>query len=224
MRKIFNIAHRGASGYKPENTIEAFEKAIELGADFIELDAQKTIDNQIVVYHDTIFTDGTLVMRMSADELKDKAVKTGIKVPLLEEVIGLLNNRVNMNIEIKSVGMIDILISLLQKYNVEKIIISSFIHSCLLEAKGKAPDIERGVLVDKPTVNSLDVLESFGTDLIIGNFEFVSKKNVETLHENNKKIFVWTVNDAADMKKMIDFKVDGIMTDYPDRLNKFLSE
>lgn len=221
--RIVTIAHRGASGYELENTIEAFKKAIDLGADFIELDVQKSSDDQVIVYHDTKFEDGSVVAEMSSDQAKRKALKKGIKVPVLDEVLKVVNNKIGLNIEIKSAGMIDLLIEKLKGYNTDGIILSSFMHNCLLELKQKAPHISLGALVSIRPMDPLEILHSTKTDLIIQNFEFIDKSYVELLHKNDKKIFVWTVNYIGDIKRAIDFDVDGIITDYPDRVKGVLS-
>jgi glycerophosphoryl diester phosphodiesterase len=135
MKKILCIAHRGASAYKPENTICAFEKAIEQGADCIEIDVQRTADYQLVVYHDVNFHDGRLVRDHTLEEIIAEGTKRGIRVVSLDEVFYHLNNRVRLNIEIKSPGVVDLLIKKFDQYDKKKIICSSFIHSCIIELK-----------------------------------------------------------------------------------------
>ncbi|MCM8824205.1 MAG: glycerophosphodiester phosphodiesterase [Candidatus Omnitrophica bacterium] len=224
MRKILNIAHRGASGYKKENTIESFEEAVNLGADFIELDIQKTKDNQIVVFHDTRLDEGERVSELEFSYLKDRLLNKGIDLPLLEDVLSQFNHRIGINIEIKSFGIVDLLKEKLKVYNTENIIVSSFIHPVLKELKIKLPYLKLGMLVSAYLIDPLNVLNTVGTDLIIQNFEFVDKRYVDLLHSNNKKIFVWTVNEEKDMEFILDMGVEGIITDYPSRLKRLLGK
>jgi glycerophosphoryl diester phosphodiesterase len=219
MKKILNIAHRGASAYEPENTLAAFEKAIALGADCIEFDVQVTRDKQIIVYHDISFPDGTLLSNLNAGQIQQKALEqSGIKVPLLDVVLTTLGTRIAINIEIKSLALVDVLIDQLQgRY--QHIICSSFIHPAIVELGGKAPEIPRGIVVNRRPQSPLRLLKEAGTELIIQNFASVDKEYVENLHTHKKKIFVWTVNSPVDLQTALSFGVDGIITNYPDVLN-----
>ena len=220
---IFNIAHRGASAYKSENTIESFKKAIELGSDIVEFDVQKTIDNKIIVLHNKRFKTGKSVAKITYSEVKEKLLKKGIKVPLLNEVIKTINNRIVINIEIKGKNMVDLLVSVLKDYDTKNIIVSSFSHENLFELKKKMPKINVGVLLIKQRDDCLQLLDSLGTDLVIQKFRFVDRNYIEFLHHNKKKIWVWTLNRPLSIKKAIFLNVDGIFTNYPDRVKIAIS-
>ncbi|MBU1044763.1 MAG: glycerophosphodiester phosphodiesterase [Candidatus Omnitrophica bacterium] len=224
MRKILCIAHRGASAYRPENTIKAFEKAIKQHADCIEIDVQKTADNQLVVYHDTSFQNKELLKDQNLAAVKQEGKSRGIDVPTLDEVLDKLNNRIILNIEIKSPGLVDLLVKKLKAYDPKKIICSSFIHSVLSEFEAKAPGIARAPVIGCQMLDPLRLLKNTNSEILVQNHEFVDKNYVELLHKKNKRIFVYTVNKVAALNQMIGYNVDGIMTDYPDVLVGLLNK
>jgi glycerophosphoryl diester phosphodiesterase len=222
MRKILCIAHRGASAYRPENTIRAFEKAIEQGADCIEIDVQRTADNELVVYHDLCFRDGRLVRDHNLSEVQCEGRKRGIDVPKLDEVFYCLGSRIKLNIEIKTPGVVDLLRAKFKYYDFSKIICSSFIHSVIIELKYKMPGVSRAPIVASRVINPIKLLDETKSGIIVQNHEFVDAAYVRLLHKKNKLIFVYTVNNESKMVRMIDYKVDGIFTDYPDVLRQVI--
>ena len=219
MRKPLIIAHRGARGYKPGNTLESFQEAIRLGADSVELDVQKSADAKLVVLHDYHWKNGCRISDTPYLRIKNAGLKRKIKIPLLEEVLEALNNRIGIDIEIKSMDrdILTLLVRVLKGYNKRKIIISSFIHRHLVELKELLPSLRSGALLSCRPIDPLPILKAARTDLLIQHAEFVDEEYVRLLHRNKKQIYVWTVNDAADLLRMVRCKVDGIVSDFPDR-------
>jgi glycerophosphoryl diester phosphodiesterase len=218
MPNILNIAHRGASGYCPENTLAAFYKAITLGADFIELDVQKTRDDALVVLYDTVFTDGLRVKDLSTGDLRKKIfAERGIEVPLLSEVMAAVYPRVGINIEIKAKGLIPQLLEVLAEVGCENVIISSFFHEILDNLKDSEPTINTGFLFNS-FIDGQGVLDRIKSNLIIQKIDFINQDLISEVHAGKKLIYAWTVNEISDIEKMIDLGVDGIFSDYPDRV------
>src|SRR3989344_4626849 len=120
MSRVLRIAHRGASGHKPENTLAAFAKALEIGVDIIELDVRVCKTGELVVFHDMALertTNGNgLVADTSLEELKKLDAGGGEQVPTLKEVIDLVNKRVVLNIEMKGKGVVEQLATILKGY------------------------------------------------------------------------------------------------------------
>lgn len=112
------IGHRGACGHETENTITSFEKAIELGVDYVELDVQKTLDGQIVVFHDQKLFNKIPIEEITLSDFKQKLLKTGVDVPTLDEVFEFIDDRIGINIEIKSTIPADLLIEKKRNMNV----------------------------------------------------------------------------------------------------------
>ena len=214
------IGHRGACGYEAENTIRSFEKAIELGADYVELDVQKTLDDEIVVFHDKRLPDKTLIEDITLLSLKKELMKVRINVPTLDEVLEFIKGRIGVNIEIKSRMPAGLIKGKIKNYkcDLDKVIVSSFMHDLLLEIKTAAPNIKTGVLLESRPLDPFNILNKLKSSIIIQNHEFVDKDYIDMVHDGNAEIFVWTVNEPEDIKKMMDLGVDGIISDFPDRI------
>lgn len=245
------IAHRGASGYAPENTIVAFDKAIELGADMVELDVHFTKDEVVVVLHDETLDRTTdkegLVKDYNWDEIKDADAGSwkgeefkGEKLPTLDEVIKHLNGRTKLLIEIKDggnfyPGLEKKVWEIVQANNAQSWCeVQSFsqdaveiFHSLNTELPlyklvvGNIPVLPVHVDIKLKGGGVLKYKEYAGVN---PNKKFVRKRIVKKLHKRGQKMFVWTVNKEEDMRKIIDKGVDGIITNYPDRLLKVLEE
>src|SRR5260221_182635 len=122
------VAHRGASGYEPENTLAAFERAIAMGAPMIELDVHLSKSDEVVVIHDYHTSDMQEVSKLTTQELKQYDVGKGERIPLLSEVLDLVHEKAILNIELKAHGTAKPVAELLKKWNPEKFVVSSFNH------------------------------------------------------------------------------------------------
>lgn len=230
------IAHRGASSLAPENTIPAFNKAIELGCDGIELDVQLTKDGQVVVFHDSFLirtTDGTgFVNEATLEELKrldagehfSKEFK-GTKIPTLAEVLDLLGPyRLILIIELK--GKQETLeykvADLIKAYNFQdRAIVSSYNYSYLNNIKSSYSDIRTEVDIVWTFEDIVSLAKKLKVNSIAPIHYFVRKMwkiTILKLRANKINLFTYTVNDKEDMLRMIKKGVDGIMTDKPQLL------
>ncbi len=245
------IAHRGASGYAPENTIAAFDKAIELGADMIELDVHLTKDRVVVVLHDETLDRTTnktgLVKSYNWDEIKDTDAGSwkgeefkDEKLPTLDEAIKHINSKAKLLIEIKDGG--DFYPGLekavwevvkandaqswceVQSFSQDAVEIFNSLNTGLPLYKlvvGNIPVLPLHIDNGLKSGSALRYKEYTGVN---PNKKFAKKRIVRKIHNRGQKIFVWTVNKEEDMKHLADIGVDGIITNYPDRLAKILSE
>jgi len=227
-------AHRGASFYRPENTIEAFSLAIEQGADCLELDVHLSKDGEIVVAHDEHLervSDGTgHINDYSLDELKTFNFGrlfpgNKYKIPTLSEVFTLVKpTGLSLNIELKGVTRLyhklpGKLITLAKEHNMEdRIIYSSFNHYFLQQMKKTIPSIKIGLLYEIGLVDPWVYAKYLNADAIHPHFMIVAAlpETVKHCHENNIKVNVWTADDPNVIKLMLKYNVDSIITNKPD--------
>lgn len=225
------LAHRGASGFAPENTIAAFQKAIEKGADGFELDVQLTKDNQLIIHHDfelgRTTTGEGFIKDLSLSYIKEQDAGSwlnehykGEKVPTLDEFFEFVPKGLLINLEIKTLAIDDRDIA---KYVVECIkkhqreddcIISSFNHT-VLEKVQKYSTIRTGALVYSRLLSVSEYfkyLPVYSAHLAIENTD---AKIIREIQNAGVKVFVWTVNlkETAEMLKK--YGVDGVITNYP---------
>ena len=223
------IAHRGASGYAPENTMASFRMAYEMTADMVELDVYVSVDGTIGVMHDDTVdrtTDGTgRIEDMTLEQIQklDAGVKfdakfKGERIPTLDEVLAWAAGKIGGNIEIKGAGCEPGVVELVRKYNMaDKVIVSSFHHEYLAKIRELAPEIPTGALIDD-VEDPEAVIDACHPDAINPRYMKLSKKQVKQAHELGLKVNVYTVNDAATMRMMLQMGADGIITNYPDVL------
>ena len=228
-RKIKVIAHRGASAEIPGNTISAFKKAIEIGADMIELDVHASKDGYLVVIHDATVdetTNGTgEVSQLTLTELKELIVEDIERIPTLEEVFQLAKGKIDINIEIKAENIEEKVVELVRKYELENhVLISSFNLEAIKKVKEIAPELSTAALFSTPVENVLEVLKDCKADAINPFFVMVSEEFVEQMHNAGYKIYPWTVDDEDMMQYLIELEVDGIITDVPEILIELLNK
>ena len=225
---MLNIGHRGAKGYEPENTLLSFQKAIDIGVDGIELDVHLSSDLAIMVIHDETLdrtTNGKgFVNELSLQELKTFQIEKENTIPTLIEVFDLVNKHCFINIELKGNGTSKPVINLIEHYIEEKnwnyghFIISSFNWSALQEVRKWNAKIPIGVL----THTDLDLAIAFAkfikAETIHSYFHLLTKENTKKMQNEGFKVFAWTVNETEDIQKIKSFHVNGIISDFPDRI------
>ncbi|NMB24167.1 MAG: glycerophosphodiester phosphodiesterase [Firmicutes bacterium] len=236
------IGHRGAAAHAPENTLASFHKAIDMGATMLELDIHLTNDQEIVVIHDheiSRTTSGSgLVSNMTLREIREYDAGSwmhpdfkGEKVPILREVMELIHkDNIFLNIEIKAgekihIGLVDKLLELVGEYDTaDMIVISSFHREYLKEIKEKAPAIEVALLYAGDVPDALDEAVGEGWEGLHPHFPLIDEKLIEGARQRGLAVRAWTVNRPDDMRRLMDFGVDGICSDVPDVLNKIVAE
>lgn len=234
MTQTLILAHRGASGYAPENTIAAFKKAISLGADGIETDVQLSKDNEIVLIHDESVdrtTDGRgYIKDLTLKEIKkldagrwfnDKFI--GQRVPILEELLSLAKDKdILLNIELKNnvisyKNIEEKVVNLINRYNLkDRVIISSFNHTSLLKIKHIDSDIRTGMLYMSRLSNPIAHAKAINADALHPSYKRLSRRLIDAATQNKLMINTFTVNRKEHIKKLKEVGVTSIITDYPD--------
>jgi glycerophosphoryl diester phosphodiesterase len=218
------IAHRGASAAAPENTIAAFQLALDLQADGIELDVMLTADKQLVVIHDDTVdrtTNGSgRVADMTLEEIRALDAGEGEKVPTLSEVLDAFGGKLLINIELKNyTSIFDTLpvevSKLIESYGlIENVLISSFNPFNISRVRRRIPDAKLG-LITQPEQAQHWIWRFFEYDSLHPYFKDVDAILVSALHARNRKVNAWTVDDPKEIKRLVDLQVDGIITNDP---------
>ncbi|WP_026585445.1 glycerophosphodiester phosphodiesterase [Bacillus sp. J33] len=238
LRKVDNVAHRGAAGYAPENTIAAFDKAVEMKADYIEIDVQRSKDGELVIIHDTTVdrtTDGTgKVKELTLEQLRALDAGSfmgeqfkGEKIPTFEEILDRYHGKVGILIELKAPelypGMEESVAQELKERNLdhpqnEKIIIQSFNFESMKKMNELLPKVPIGVLTSSITDTSEQALKEFSAyaDYFNPHYGIVTKDLVDQVHSLGMKISSWTVRSQEAADFLLSMDVDAIITDYPD--------
>lgn len=241
------IAHRGASTQAPENTLPAFQRAIDAGADMIELDVQLTSDDVPVVFHDASLEKHSngygLLSDFSSDKIRrldagswfSKAF-AGEKVPFLTEVLELAKNRILLNIEVKpesvtenaETGIEHRVCELVQLYGMQdQILLSSFDYRVLERVEKMNSGIKTGLLYTRKKsggISPIELVQRYKTFSFHCNRWQIRKKWIIGLRDVGVPVYVYTVNGKRSMKSLIKKGVAGIFSDKADRLKKVSEE
>ncbi len=215
MKKIV-IAHRGASSLARENTLEAFQKAIDLRADMIEFDVRRTKDQHYVIHHDPRIA-GKPLNELTCSEVREIARAMGFHVPELEEALQLVSGRIGVDIELKEEGYERKVLEQICDFMPDTdCIISSFHAGSISAIKRHRPGVRTGFIFKDAGALTPDVLEG-DTDWMLPVQSLVGDDLLVRLRQAGKKIAVWTVNGPQEMKRLLeDDRIDGIVTDRPD--------
>lgn len=244
--KIKVIAHRGFSGIAPENTLIAIQKALELGVDFIEIDIHQTKDDVIVVIHDEAIdrtTNGTgeikdftyaQLQQFDAGSWKGPEFK-GEKIPSLDQVLALIKGKTKLLIEIKDTyniynGIEERALELIERHSAKKwCVLQSFDDFSLEHVKmidrtssfelHKLLEFEISELFDEINGGVYRYVKAINID-----FDLLTPEIVEKIHQKGFKIFTWTVNTEEDIRSALKMKVDGIISNFPDRVKKVMND
>ena len=229
------IGHRGAAGTHPENTMIAFHRALELGCDGVEFDVHRTKDGHIIVHHDAMLgrtVNGKgLIRDMTLDELLQLdagsfkgAQFAGEKIPTLRQLIRETPKDCLLFLEMKAgshhyPGLETELLKLIREEGAkERIQISSFDHKGLLQLRELDPDIQLGMLYSENLLDPVGMAKAIGANALHPNWEWVTPGLVQAAHTAGLTVNTWTVNLPMALELVKYCKVDGIMSDYPDRI------
>jgi glycerophosphoryl diester phosphodiesterase len=238
------FAHRGASAHAPENTLAAFELALQHGADAIELDAKLSADGHVVVIHDATVDRTTgvhgRVRDMSLAELRALSAGSTFssqfsteKIPMLEEIFEALGKRIFINVELTNYNtprdhLVESVCILVKKFNLQKhVLFSSFYGSNLAKARSYLPEVPCGLLALNGLLGAW--ARSFGFAFgkyaaLHPNLVDVTREQIQRVHRLKGRVHVWTVNAEADMRRLFGWGVDGIFTDDPGRAARVRGE
>lgn len=225
---MLKIAHRGAKGYEPENTLKAFQRAIDLNADGIELDVHLSADGHLIVMHDETIdkmTNGKgAVNTFTLVELKSFLIAEKHEIPTLDAVFDLVDKKCFINVELKNADTSKSVVSLIEEYITEKgwnydhFIISSFDWNALQEVHNLNSNIPIGVLTEEDIDIALAFAESIKAKAIHPDYHLLNQENTRRMQERGFIVLPWTVNKAEDIQKVKNYNVDGIITDFPDKV------
>lgn len=240
---MLKIGHRGAAGHAPENTLSSFKKALALRVDIIELDVHKCKTGELVVIHDETVDRTTKgkgkVTELTLEELKKLNIEPDEKIPTLKEVIDLVKGKCQLNVEVKNQKTAKEVAKLILENNLtDSSLISSNYRTALANIKKIDPRLKTAwvfwttgtdfsqfffnififslfPLVKRYILKKLETLQS---NILILHYPFFTKNFAKKLKERNIKVFVWTVDKPKTIQKMKNLGVDGIFSDYPDRI------
>lgn len=232
------IAHRGASGYTPENTLSAFKLAVEMGAKAIEFDVQMTKDGEIIVHHDyflgrTVNGKGFIKNKTLA-ELKELDAGSwfskeyeGEKIPTLKEIFDIVPKGVELHIEIKKLNIDrreiekEVFRLVSEAGRIESSVFSSFDHECLKRLL-ELHSVKIGVLVSSNLVEPVKYLADNNLNKYSFNQSaaFINEKIVKDMHDAGLKVFIHSVNEIEIARQMENWGIDAIFSNYPDIMTK----
>lgn len=220
---FFIISHRGASAYKPENTLSSFRTAIEMGAGLIELDVRKTLDNRLVVMHDSKIdrtTNGSGHVRdKTFEELRTYDAGNGEKIPELGEVLSLGKGKTRFVIEVKEEKTEDEIILAVKEHGLtEDVFLVSFKKKVIKYIKTLEPGIMTGLITILPLKVVSKGIECHADAVAVGKY-FINEKLIREAHNNGLYIFAWTVDDTKRCLRLREMGVDGVVTNKPDILD-----
>ena len=225
---MLKIAHRGAKAYEPENTLKAFQKALDLNADGIELDVHLSADGHIIVIHDETIdkmTNGKgFVNTLSLPELKAFRIDEKYEIPTLREVFDLVAKKCFINIELKNAAPLGQVILLIEEYvtkknwNYDHFIVSSFDWNALQEVHNLNSKILIGVLTETNLDLAVAFAEFIKAKAIHPYYHLLTEENVQDMQQKGFLVLPWTVNIEEDIQKIKSYKVNGIITDFPDKI------
>ena len=213
------IAHRGAwrraaSGGPAENTLEAFEAAIALGADMIELDVRRTRDGHLVVFHDAR-VKAVPTASLPYEALTVKGTKS--RPPLLSEVLSLTKDRIALNLEIKEAGYVEETVALLRPFGLDRCLVSSFLDAVVRQAKTLAPSLRTGLLVGTGFRKALATrLPAARADCLVLHRRLATITTLSQAGAAGVPCVIWTVNASRTLDRYLgNAAVEGVVTDRP---------
>jgi glycerophosphoryl diester phosphodiesterase len=239
MRAPWIIGHRGASGHAPENTLAAFERAVELGAGFIETDLHLTRDAHFVAIHDRTLertTNGRGAVRdftlaqlrnLEAGLWYDRKYM-GERIPTIEEILAFARNHdIVVYLELKyeaAWGMHHALVGALRNpEDAARTVVISFDPGTLADLRKLDATIMTGVLVEEARADLVKATVDAGARQLCPRSTLVTSALVDEAHRSDLHIATWTVNDPEEMRAVIAAGVDGVITDFPDRLRSVIN-
>ena len=241
---VWVVAHRGASGHAPENTLAAFRKAVEMGARFIETDLQITRDARVIAIHDLTLDRTTSghgqVHNQTLQEVRaldagawfgsrGAVSYAGERVPVLDEILSFsAEHDVNFYLEIKSGaawGVEHTVVAAVRNSNAfARVVILSFDPATLDSVYRLDETAMTGFLCEHPVGDLVERAVRLGARQLAPRGDLVTSSLVKKAHEAGLQVVTWTINEPEQMRRLMDAGVDGIMTDYPDRLVSVIRE
>jgi glycerophosphoryl diester phosphodiesterase len=216
------IAHRGASRERPENTLSAFRRALELDADGIELDVHATRDGVVVVHHDPVprgapdegALAGRALVDLSLDEVARFRLGGSERIPTLEEVLTVVDGGADVYVEIKAPAIEAAVVDVIRRSPAPaRCAVHSFDHRVPRNVRALAPEIRTGILLTSYLLDPGSALRQAGASDLWQQWELIDPPLVALAHEAGARVIAWTVNDPRRARLLADWGVDAICTD-----------
>lgn len=224
---VLKIGHRGAKGHLAENTLPSIKKALSLGVDAIEIDVHRCASGELVVFHDFTLdrmTDGTgEISKFTYKALQKLKTRGNFEIPTLSQVLTLIDNKCLLNIELKGPDTAKEAARIITFYVEKKgwdysnFIVSSFQEDLLKTVFGVNKNIPLGVLTDTNIERSVLLAKAINAVSIHIDYTMLTEEIVSEL-KKDFKVFAYTVNNLNPLKRIKSYGVDGIISDYPDRI------
>lgn len=210
------LSHRGYHANAPENTIEAFERAVEMGVDGIETDIRLSADGLAVLFHDRVSRDGREVAWLSRQQLSEAA---GYEVPTVEEALERLPPGLLWNLEIKSIDALETTRSIVNRYAASRrLLITSFWHN-LVEEFSSSANVECGILMAQRPFADLSITQLLplqtNIDTIVWGFDTLDPDLLHSARQHGYRSFVYGAQTVKEHLHLLELRVDGIITDHP---------
>jgi glycerophosphoryl diester phosphodiesterase len=232
-KKPLVIAHRGASGHRPENTLSAYELAVEQGADMIEVDLHRTRDGAVVVTHDEELAgiggrgeiaDATLA------EVRALDAGGGERVPILAELLDGYGERIGLNLVLKRGTRAEYpeleaetLAALESRGLLDRVLFSSFYDPVLRRLRALSPAARIGLLISRRyPQGAVDRAKSLGAEALHPEVALVTPQLVGEAHAAGLAVYAYTVDRTEEMERLLGLGVDGLFTNFPDRLRRIV--
>ena len=207
------IAHRGASREQPENTLAAFRRAVELGADATELDVHRTADGVVVVHHDPEIVGLGAIRSLTLSQLAGHRVR-GEPIPLLDEVFATVGTQLRIYVELKGGDVAPGALECVARHKTGPgAAVHCFDHRLVAQAGWLAPEVPRGVLEVSYPVDTTAAARRVRARDLWRQRDFVDEALITAAHAEDRRVVAWTVNDAALMRRLADWGIDAICTD-----------
>lgn len=218
MSRPLVIAHRGASGYEVENSLAAFRAAVDRGADAVELDVHTTADGALIVHHGEKVGEH-FIAHASLHEVREHLLPNGECIPTLDEALAVIVPGLIAFVEIKAVPprLDDKLFDLLERAGaLDRVALHGFDHRVIHRMGEKRPHIRRGVLSASYPMHPVRCLEDADASILWQHRSHVDQALVAAMRAAGMTLFVYTVNEPDEIRRLASLGVDGICTDFPD--------
>lgn len=219
MSRPLVIAHRGASDREVENSLAAFRAARSLGADGVELDVHATKDGAIVVHHDPV-VNGLPIAFASLAEIRRQKLLNGEPIPTLEGALAAIHPDLTAFVEVKGLDAHwdqQLFEDFDRSPRPDRIAVHSFDHRIIQRLGAQRPSLERGILLASYPVHATRVMKDAGASILWQSADLIDTAMVSEIHEAGGKVYAWTVDEPAQMKRLLAGGVDALCTNHADQ-------
>jgi len=222
-RRVIRVGHRGAAGHAPENTVAAIHAGIASGVDFVEIDLRRTADGALVALHDATVNRTTngrgRVNRLSLQEIKRLDAGKGTRIPTIEEALEAAAGQTGLMVELKVRGIARQTVEAVRQAGFQNpVIYASFLHDELTQVRAADPDASLMVLFDRFPPASVARAMKYTPSHVGLRHSKATLRLVDSFHRAKLLVFVYTPNRPADIQRAISLGVDGIISNFPDRI------